>query len=77
MQNRHQSRMRAGYRLEVLDAEEFALKRAVVIEAVATDDFGGAERAQDAAGQPDFPAGALADTPKQFVIGDHRVRCLL
>ena len=47
--------------LEFLDAVEFALKGAVVVEGAAPDDFDGAKGAHDVAGQPNLAVAAAPD----------------
>ena len=51
----------AGNGLEAPDAFQFAFVRADVFEAIAVDDFYGAEFVQRGAGEPDFAVAAPAD----------------
>jgi hypothetical protein len=59
-----------GDGLEAADALEFASEGAIVIEAVAVDDFDDAEDAGDGTGEPDFAVAATADRFEELVIGD-------
>lgn len=59
-----------GDGLEAADALEFASEGAVVIEAVAVDDFDDAEDAGDGAGEPDFAVAPAANGFEELVIGD-------
>jgi hypothetical protein len=68
----HESFVRTGDRLELLNAFELALERVVVIEAGAMHHFDGAKRAEGAAGQPDFAVAPGADAVEEFMIGDNR-----
>src|SRR6266498_4596262 len=64
--------VRAGNRLELLDAFELAHKRPVLLEAFPIDNLHGPVAAQSRARQPDFAITALANAANQFVIRDVR-----
>src|SRR6266496_1368966 len=61
VQNVHESFVGTGNWLELLDAIEFALEWAVMIEALPIHNFHGAASSHHVAGQPDFAVAATAD----------------
>jgi hypothetical protein len=70
----HQPFVLAGDGLELLDAGELALERAVVLEVPAPDNFHRAISAEGITRQPHFAVAAPADAPQQFVIGNVGLR---
>jgi hypothetical protein len=62
--------VRAGDRLELLDAVKLALKRLVLLEGAAAYDLHRAQGAEDIARQPHFAVAAAPDAAEQFVIGN-------
>jgi hypothetical protein len=76
VKNGHQIRVRAGDRLELLHAAEFALVGAVVVEARAIDDLDGVARADGGAANPDLAVTASANAREKFVVGNRGRRLL-
>src|SRR4051812_43299679 len=60
----------AGDRIKSLDAFNFAVKGAVVLETIAIDDLQRAQSARDATSHPDVTVGPAPDKPKQRIIGN-------
>jgi hypothetical protein len=66
--------LRAGDGFELLQPFELSFEVLASREGLAPDDFDGAQRADDVAGQPHLAVTALADWTEQFVIRDARRR---
>jgi hypothetical protein len=72
MEDMHKAGMVPGNRLELPDAIEFPLERAVEFKILAADDFDGAHGSRDAAGEPDFAVTAPTDAAQDFVVRNAR-----
>ena len=72
LENIDQVVMRAGHRLELLDAVELPLVRAFVREGLSIDDFDRAISTHHISRQPYLTITAAAYAPKQLVIGNVR-----
>ena len=70
LENVHQSLVRAGDRLELLQPFELAVELLCLLEGLAMDDLDRAQRAQERPGEPDFAVAARADAAEQFVVGN-------
>ena len=70
VQDLHQVRLGPGDGLILQEPFVLAGERAVAGEILAVDDFDGAERAHDIAGEPDGPVSAPADATEQPMIGN-------
>ncbi len=64
--------MRAGQRLEFLEAGKFTFVGALVIEMLSKNDLYGPQGARDAAGHPNLAVSAHADMLQHGVIRDLR-----
>jgi hypothetical protein len=69
-ENVHQAFVRAGDRLELLEALDFTDKCLRQEMRLLPDDFDGPQRANDVAAQPDLAIGTGGNWAQQFVI-DH------
>ena len=69
LQHVHQALVRAGDRLELLDAIELALEGMVAPEGFSMNNLHGAQRADGVARQPDLAVAAVADLLQQLVVG--------
>jgi hypothetical protein len=76
VQDIDQTVMRAGDRLELLDAGKFTVEWAACLEALAPYDFDGAVSTHDAAGQPDFAVRTTANAAQQLVVRNLRRRII-
>jgi hypothetical protein len=66
----HEALMRAGDRLELLDAAELALEMFRPLEGGAAHHLHRAPGADNTSRQPHFAVAALANAAEEFVIGD-------
>lgn len=76
LQDVHQAWVRAGNRLELLNASKLAVKGMLVSKVVPIHQLRGPEGAHDVTRQPDLTVGPAANGAEQFVVGDagRRVR---
>src|SRR6185369_4222280 len=68
--------VRAGNRLEALDAGQFALEGTIIVKRAAVNDFHGTINTKGATREPDFAIAAFANAADQRVIRDWSRRLL-
>ena len=72
LENIHETIVRTGDRLELLQALELTVELLCLLESLAIDNLDRASRAQERAGEPDFAVAARTDAPEQFVVRNKR-----
>src|SRR5262245_56335685 len=76
LENVHQSFVRTGDRLELLDAFELALEGACIFERGAMNNLYRPECPQFVSGQPNFAVTSATNRSEQFVVGNsHKGSC--